>query len=465
MVENGEEKSAKWREDKRRNGGNSMNNTAPAKKITGHHHHHHHRTMKAELLLSRPSYRAGHPVVGSVRIHHDDTPATNKTSHHGIAVGRSRPEQTTNLPIREAIVSARLYLAGRAHLGSSARDKSSRWRSSQEVKQLKQMYGECHPCLSTAMAEEKSRWKEWNGEGGKECMAGDGSIDGEKDAATSSNNVIPPRNTSFCQSIPPPQVTHIEQGERLAVHSCLHHSVVISSDQSETPTSTTVGNQPSNNFSHLPPPHENNVVCLWMTNILELLDLPERHLDRKCICAKEEYCQCGLRPGRGKFHGDMHPYRPLQVPDLNVVNEIWKGMETTIPEKLHSVQMSDDESTNASLDSSGLDEDVHSRKQPQSAWERIVESANSHSSPFMATETSSAASMEDHHQLAFSFRAELPPDIPPTMYAECVKYFYSTVLVVTTVEGKVGLITTVLVLSTISYIVSSYLRFLHTREF
>ena len=340
---------------------------------------------------------------------------------------------------------------------------------------MKHIYGECHPCLSTAMAEEKSRWKEWNGEGGNEYMAGDGSIDDEKDAATSSNNVNPPRNTSFCQSIPPPQVTHIEQGERLAVHSCLHHSVVISSDQSETPTATTVGNQPSNNFSHLPPSHENNVVCLWMTNILELLDLPERHLDRKCICAKEENCQCGLRPGRGKFHGDMHPYRPLQVPDLNLVNDIWKEMENIIQAKLHSVQMSDYESTNVNNSVyNPKDEEVHtsmstnvnlSSKHPQSAWERIVESATSHSRPSMSTETSFAASIEDHHQLAFSFRADLPPDIPPTMYAECVKYFYSTVLVVTTVEGQVGLITTVLVLSTISYIVSSYLRFLHTREF
>jgi len=376
--------------------------------------------MKAEISLSRPSYRAGNPVVGTIRIHHDDIPVSI-SAQHDVVDGSARLQQARAPPIRQTIVSARLYLAGRAHLGSSARDKSSRWRSSHEVNQLKNIYGEHHPCLSMAMTDEQSRWNEWND--GVENRAASGSIDYVDDIMeTFDSNDDPPRRTSFCQKIQPPQVSHIEQAERLTVHSCLHHHSVIPSSSAEQSDNSSGGNQPSNDFSHLPAPHENNVVCLWMTNVLELLDLPERHLDRKCMCANEQNCKCQLRPGRGKFYGDMHPYRPLQLPDLSVVNEIWKDMENKMSDSLYSEKVSNDDPNHGASPKS------------QSAWSRIVESANHHPDP--ATPTNPI----EQHQLAFSFRANLPPDIPPTMSAECVKYFYSVVLVVTTVDGKVGLV-------------------------
>jgi len=274
-----------------------------------------------------------------------------------------------------------------------------------------------------AMTDEQSRWNEWND--GVENRAASGSIDYVDDIMeTFDSNDDPPRRTSFCQKIQPPQVSHIEQAERLTVHSCLHHHSVIPSSSAEQSDNSSGGNQPSNDFSHLPAPHENNVVCLWMTNVLELLDLPERHLDRKCMCANEQNCKCQLRLGRGKFHGDMHPYRPLQLPDLNVVNEIWKDMENKMSDSLYSEKVSNDDPNHGASPKS------------QSAWSRIVDSANPH--PDLATPTPI-----EQHQLAFSFRANLPPDIPPTMSAECVKYFYSAVLVVTTVEGEVGLVQTV----------------------
>ncbi len=386
--------------------------------------------MKAELLLSRPKYPVGNPVVGTVRIHYiDDIPVNDS----------SQSQKAREPPIRQAIVSARLFLAGRAHLGSSARDKSSRWRSTQEVNQLKSIYGEHHPCLSVAIAEENSRWSEWNG--GLENESEDGPSDDVEDAETFGNKVNSPRSTSFNQRIEPPQVTHIEQAERLAVHSCLHHSASTSVEQSDD---STRGNQSqSNDFSHLPAPHENNVICVWMTNVLELLNLPERHLDRNCVCAKEKGCQCQLRPGRGQFNGDMYTYRPLQLPDLNVVNDIWKEIKNKIPEKnLHEpISSSLDRSARMSSENvnSRTEEEVRATLRSQSAWRRIVDSANPQPDLSTPTAASTIAPLEEH-QLAFSFRANLPPDVPPTMSTECVKYFYSAVLLVTTVQGKVGCI-------------------------
>ena len=389
--------------------------------------------MKAELLLSRPKYSVGNPVVGTVRIHYiDDIPVN----------GSSQSQQAREPPIREALVSARLYLAGRAHLGSSARDKSSRWRSTQEVNQLKNIYGERHPCLSMAIVEENSRWSEWNG--GLENELEDGPSDDVEESETFGNVINYPRNTSFIRKIQPPQVTHIEQAERLAVYSCLHHSVSTSVEQSDD---STEGNQSqSNDLSHLPAPHENNVICVWMTNVLELLNLSERHLDRNCVCAKEKGCQCQLLPGRGKFYGDMYPYRPLQLPDLNVVNDVWKEIKSKFPDKkMHSRDISVDEANSSSLDRSARmssdpnEGEVRATLRSESVWRKIVDSANPRPDLSTPIETSTFVPLEEH-QLAFSFRANLSPDVPPTMSAECVKYFYSAVLVVTTVQGKVGCI-------------------------
>ena len=194
-----------------------------------------------------------------------------------------------------------------------------------------------------------------------------------------------------------------------------------------------------------------------MTNILELVDVPERHLDRTCTkcCTTSQYAssdaidvltddnaanyQCHhLRPGRGKFYGDMYPYRPLQIPDLNVVREAWKDVENNKVE--HKQQCGLEVEEVGQGRKSEEESSSNSVSALPSAWERIVASANNHVSSDISAKGNESSSFKtplEHNQLALSFRANLPPDVPPTMSAECVKYFYSAVLVVTTAEGEV----------------------------
>ena len=330
--------------------------------------------VKAELILSRSSYQAGTPVVGLVRITNPEENTTTKNN-----------DKSTQQPIRNDIVSARLYLAGRAHIGGNTRTgKGSRWRSLQEINQLKKIYGNEHACLTLAKIEETSNvWK-----------SGISNDDGNNnDAGTSSSK------TRFNRDISPPKVTHIEQAERLEVETYLH------------PSNKTNSNK-GNDYSQLPTPHENNTVCFWMTNVLELVDIPERHemCNTSSSSAMSIDEENSIPSGRDKFHGDMNPYRPLQLPDLNVVKDVCKK----------------------DIDDRG----VYKREDMDrpSAWEQIVASANQSNNK----EETEATPLEEA-QLAFSFRANLPSDVPPTMSAECVKYFYSAVLVVTTLDGEVSI--------------------------
>ena len=333
--------------------------------------------VKAELILSRSSYQTGTPIVGSVRI----------TNPENTTIKNNAKSQ--QYPIRNDIVSARLYLAGRAHIGGNARTgKGSRWRSLQEINQLKKIYGAEHACISLAKVEEKSKWSnEWRSD-----IPNEDGID--NNMGTASNK------TRFNRVISPPKVTHIEQAERLEVQTYLH------------PSNKTNANE-GNDYSQLPTPHENNNVCFWMTNIVELVEIPERH--ERCNTSSaaassmtnEEENSRSTR--RGKFHGDMNPYRPLQLPDLNVVKDVCKK----------------------EIDNRG-DNKQEANNKP-SAWEQIVASANQSNDNL-----SSEATPLEHTQLAFSFRTNLPSDVPPTMSAECAKYFYSAVLVVTTSDGEVS---------------------------
>jgi len=324
--------------------------------------------VKAELILSRSSYQTGTPIVGSVRI----TDPENTTTKNNA--------KSQQYPIRNDIVSARLYLAGRAHIGGNTRTgKGSRWRSLQEINQLKKIYGNEHACLTLAKIEEKSKWNnEWRSDG----ISND-------DAGTSSNKTI------FNRDISPPKVAHIEQAERLEVETYLH------------PSNKTNANE-GNDYSQLPTPHENNTVCFWMTNILELVDIPERH--EMCNTSSSSEMtneEDNSRPGLGKFHGDMNPYRPFQLPDLNVVKNVCK-------------------------------KEIDTREEYKDGWEQIVASANQSNDISANDDNLSEATHLEHTQLAFSFRTNLPSDVPPTMSAECVKYFYSAVLVVTTSDGEVS---------------------------
>lgn len=410
--------------------------------------------MKADLLLSRPSYRSGTPVVGTVRIHRDCP--VDRLSRGG----RS---------IRDDIVSARLYLSGCASLGGGG-GKLSRWRSTQEINQLKNIYGEQHACLTVAAIEERSSWHAYNGGTNQEgrAVVGSSRYD-EIETPGKDIYTTPAARATFRKIMSPPRVTHIEQAERLAVHSCLHHVSSAKTTKHDgggecKSIDANARNVPRNDYSHLPTPHENNVICFWMTNVLELLDVPERHLDRH---AAENHRRCQLRPGRGKFYGDMHPYRPLQLPNSTVLREIWQEIENkSLQKKDLDVRCGEPttKGTNSLIKSSSLmnshgedtDKSNLTKQQvevdegvkppnthmealsPKSAWERIVASANTSKETSAGNDLYSAVPLEQI-QLALSFRANLPADVPPTMSTECVKYFYSAVLVVTTAEGEVGL--------------------------
>jgi hypothetical protein len=84
------------------------------------------------------------------------------------------------------------------------------------------------------------------------------------------------------------------------------------------------------------------------------------------------------------------------------------------------------------------EEEEEATTSSSSAWDRIVASVKSKSNVTTTFESNAPVPLEQT-QFALSFRVNLPIDVPPTMSAECVKYFYSAVLVVNTVDGEVSL--------------------------
>lgn len=325
--------------------------------------------MRAELVLSRSSYRAGSPVVGTCRIHYPPkADATQKDENE----------------IRDDLVSARLYLAGRSYLGNT--QKVSTWRSTQEISNLHKLYGD-HPCLRMAKMEEISQWqREQN----------DYFEDNDNDAR---------RSVKMSKATQPPEVTHIEQAERLAIHSHLHPKY---NQYNE-----------GNDYSRLPSFTENNTICFFMTNVLELLDLPERP---------------------GSFH-DMDPFRPLHLPDLNTLRDTIKQNNDFVDmDEEYSDDYDNESNVSSSYSSSEEDSDdlnEQQHKQPSRnatmsslpAWQQIMNTNKACKNP--------PSPPLERNQIALSFRTELPTDLPPTFSAECVKYFYSAVLVVTTASGEI----------------------------
>ena len=342
--------------------------------------------MRAELVLSRSSYRAGSPVVGTVRIHYPPPDATQndenaKDSHS----------------IRDDVVSARLYLAGRSYLGN--KHKVSRWRSTQEISMLHKLYGEDgHACLRMAKMDEISHWqREQN----------DNFEDNEGR-----------RSASISKACQPPEITHIEQAERLAIHSYLHPKY-------------NQCNEGANEYSHLPSSTENNTICFFMTNVLELLDLSERP---------------------GSFHGDMDPFQPLHLPDLKVFRDATnQGNDCADIEDFdnngvdeedsddYENESNDHDSSSYSTSEEDPDEEIdHQYKETSGnetksflpTWQEIMSTTKPCTNPPTSPQL-------ERNQIAFSFRTELPTDLPPSLSAECVKYFYSAVLVVTTATGEI----------------------------
>lgn len=431
--------------------------------------------MEAQLLLSRSSYHAGTPVVGSVRIRYKQPQSSSCTTDP-----------------KSRITSARLYLAGRAHLGGRItkiqRDgggtyysnSKSKWRSTQEIALLKRMYGEeGHACLRMGVMNERESSR-------------------RRDAGSSGGGARGEDNK---------EVTYIEQAERFAVQSCLYPSSMHSINNNATSRddgsaiNNNRGINTMNDYSHLPKPQENDVICFWMTNVLELMDVPERHLECTCgfgmsrssvrgidigesdgtTTTTTKRCQCKLS-GWGRFDGDMNPFLPLQLPDLKVVKDVLdeKYREQHYDESDDSVQsyedgeeslssqdgcsgessdtfgsesdrgsyLSESSATDSSVDHSIVEnnqsvteeeeEEEEATTSSSSAWDRIVASVKSKSNVTTTFESNAPVPLEQT-QFALSFRVNLPIDVPPTMSAECVKYFYSAVLVVNTVDGEVSL--------------------------
>ncbi|KAK1745113.1 hypothetical protein QTG54_004404 [Skeletonema marinoi] len=341
--------------------------------------------MKAELVLSRSSYRAGSPVVGTVRIHCPPPPD---------ATTQNDKNSKDSHSIRDDVVSARLYFAGRSYLGN--KHKVSRWRSTQEMSNLQKLYGEDgHACLRMAKMEEMMHLqREQN----------DNFEDNEGLSGSAAMN-----NTT--QS---PEVTHIEQAERLAIHSHLHPKY-------------NQYNEGANDYSHLPSFTENNTICFFMTNVLELLDMPERS---------------------GNFHEDMNPFQPLHLPDLHVFrdamnqNNDFTGIDSNGVDEEYCEDYeneSHDSSSNCSSSGEDSDEEIEQHLEEPSGnattstlptWQQIMSTAKPCPNPTPSPQL-------ERSQIVLSFRTDLPTDLPPTLSAECVKYFYSAVLVVTTTTGEI----------------------------
>ncbi len=334
--------------------------------------------MKAELVLSRSSYRAGSPVVGTVRIH--CPPPTDATQNDKNA--------KDSHCIRDDVLSARLYLAGRSYLGN--KHKVSKWRSTQEISKLHKLYGEDgHACLRMAKMDEILHWQREQND------------DFEDNEGR--------RSASISKEYQLPEITHIEQAERLAIHSYLHPKY-------------NQCNEGVNDYSHLPSSTENNTICFFMTNVLELLDLPERP---------------------GSFHGDMNPFQPLHLPDLNVFRDKTNqcndnaDIEAIDNNGVHEEYSDDDENISNDHDSSSYSDEeiehqyeVNATVSSMPTWQEIMSTTKPCTDPPTSPQV-------ERNQIAFSFRTELPNDLPPTLSAECVKYFYSAVLVVTTATGEI----------------------------
>jgi hypothetical protein len=193
------------------------------------------------------------------------------------------------------------------------------------------------------------------------------------------------------------RVTYIEQAERFAIHSHLHPKY------NHLTTEKANNNGGDKDYSNLPTSQENNTICFFMTNVLDLLALPERDEN---------------------FDG----FQPLQLPDLDV----FRALQNRKDNDYHGM----DE------DYTGVDEtkkkshykggDIATSLNP---WQHIMQSAET------SRNRNESSTSDQTQMIMLSFRADLPFDLPPTLTAECVKYFYSAVLVVTTNAGEI-LVTT-----------------------
>ena len=340
---------------------------------------------KTELILSRSSYRAGTPVVGTVRIHRSPPPSAHANNNPDSLQHDGSPHS-----IRDEVLSARLYLAGRSYLGN--KQKVSKWRSTQEISNLFKLYGEDgHACLRMAKMEEMAIWKRDPNENFN---------DNEADLHVSDDNRDNNREE---------RVTYIEQAERFAIHSHLHPKYNHLTEKAN--------NGGDKDYSNLPTSQENNTICFFMTNVLDLLALPERDEN---------------------FDG----FQPLQLPDLDVFRALQNqkdndnhGMDEDYTGVDETKKLSHYDDPNHSLVGESPKKGIRQYKGGDTAtslnsWQHIMQSAKT------SRNRNESSTSDQTQMIMLSFRADLPFDLPPTLTAECVKYFYSTVLVVTTNAGE-----------------------------
>lgn len=305
--------------------------------------------MEAELILSRMAYRAGTPVVGSVRIR---------------CAGAS-----TDKSIRSKVASARLYLTGQAHL----RPGSSSWRSSKEISTLKSLYGE-HACLTFASLQERSGHDR--------------------------------------------EFTLIEKADRIALQMRMH--------KQQEFRSTLPLEEPN---------REEDVICFWMTNVLDLMDVPENDMgEQLCLSTDARNPNKTNIPNAARYELSR---TPLQLPDHNTLCRVLNTRQDALNEtfEVDSIESSDEDSN--SIDSEKSMTAADPTIKDDSNWERIMASSGT-----QPNSTTQYLEWEDKKQLldsqiAITFRSNLPEDAPATLSAECVKYFYSAVLVVTTEDEEV----------------------------
>lgn len=300
--------------------------------------------MNAELLLSRTAYKAGTPVVGTVRIRSDADEHASESS-------------------TKEISTAHLYLTGQAHL----RPGSSSWRSSKEISKLKSLYGE-HACLTFASLQERKRGDE--------------------------------------------KLTLIEQADRVALNLRMHNR---NEFRSELPI----------NESYY---GEEDVICYWMTNVIDLMNVAEDAVGEELLFSEDSNVNEKEKNSRDRYY---LPRKPLKLPDYNILCQLLN----TTADALHDRTDDDINSLGSSDDSDSCDDNklLATKISDQSTWDRIMASAKFQ--PDDSSRLQQKALLES--QLAITFRSNLPEDVPPTITTECVKYFYSAVLVVTTTNDEV----------------------------
>ena len=278
--------------------------------------------------------------------------------------------------IRSKIASARFYLTGQAHL----RPGSSSWRSNKEIAKLKSLYGE-HACLTFASTRER-------------MSGGDDS-----------------------------ELTLIEQADKIALHLRMHNQ---NEFRSKLPLDDTYD--------------EDDVICFWMTNILDLIGVAE--IDTvESLRFSQSFAD--KKNNKQKSNRYEVPTIPLMLPDYDTLHQIVlntrEDVNCTIDGQNTSIESYDDgdSSENASNCSSSDVNALDTDNRDSSLWDQIMASAGEQSDSIKQQHQHDQQAPLHQSQIAITFRSNLPEDLPPTLSAECVKYFYSAVLVLTTTKGEV----------------------------